>query len=279
MTELQPCAILANGPPCIITGGIHGIFEQCGNGACNAQVVDGKGGIVVTYAQYDATYTFFEVFHIACQTEYSHNLRCRCYVEPCLCRDAIAGTAQSGNDIAQRAVVDIEHPAPHHFFQPYAGGTVLIEIVVEQCGNQVIGRCHGVEVARKVQVDIFRGQYLCISATGSTAFHSEARPERRLTQSDDCLLAYIVQAHTQPYTHCGLAHTGFGGGNGCNKDKFVFGHFLVVYQTVRYFGDITAIVIHIVLGKSYPGGNFTNFFQLGFASNLRVCFHKHSLRL
>ena len=54
---------------------------------------------------------------------------------------------------------------------------MLIEIVVEQGANHVVGRGDGVEIAREVQVDALHWQHLCVSAACCSALHAEARTQ------------------------------------------------------------------------------------------------------
>ncbi len=62
-------------------------------------------------------------------------------------------------------------------------------MIVEHGGKQVVRRADGVKVAREVQIDVFHGHDLRISAARRAAFDAEYGAERRFAQRDDDLFA------------------------------------------------------------------------------------------
>ena len=96
---------------------------------------------------------------------------------------------------------------------------MLIEVVVEQGGNHVVGGSDGVEVTSEMEVDLLHGQHLSVSASGSSALHAEAGAKRRLAQSYACAATDGVKSESQTDAHCGFADTGTCGRDGCHKDE------------------------------------------------------------
>ena len=59
----------------------------------------------------------------------------------------------------------------------------VVDVVVQHRGQQVVGQLDGVEVAGEVEVDVLHRHHLGVAAAGRTAFHAEARAQRRLAQA------------------------------------------------------------------------------------------------
>jgi hypothetical protein len=56
-------------------------------------------------------------------------------------------------------------------------------------GEQVISERNRAEIAGEMQVDVFHRHHLRVAAACRAALHPEHGPDRRLTQTDDCVLA------------------------------------------------------------------------------------------
>ena len=84
---------------------------------------------------------------------------------------------------------------------------MLVDIIVEQGADGVMGRGHGMEVACEVQVDLLHRQHLGIAATSGTTLDTEAGTERWLSQGYNSLLADLVQSQRQTDAHGGLTDT------------------------------------------------------------------------
>ena len=95
----------------------------------------------------------------------------------------------------------------------------VVDVVVEQRRQQVVGQLDGVEVAGEVEVDVLHGHDLGIAAAGGAALHAEAGPQRRLAQADRGLLADAVQAVAQADAGGGLAFAGRRGRDGRDQHQ------------------------------------------------------------
>ena len=83
-------------------------------------------------------------------------------------------TAEGATEI-DCVVVHIENPAPKNFFQSETVCLILIQVIVEQRGNHVVCRGDRVKITRKMEVDLIHRKHLCISSSGSSPLHPEAR--------------------------------------------------------------------------------------------------------
>ena len=88
------------------------------------------------------------------------------------------------DDVAQRPVVDVEHPPPGDVVQVEAELVALVEVVVEHRRQQVVGGGDGVEVAGEVEVEQLHRDHLAVAAAGGAALDAERRAHRRLAQGD-----------------------------------------------------------------------------------------------
>ena len=258
---------------CLHEVGVDSILQQGYYCACHAKVVDSEWGVIIAHTKHDATDTSVEVIDVARKAEDRHNLRCGSDVEACLCGNAICRATKTRYDVTQRAVVHVEHAAPHNLLQTRLLRAVVVEVVIQERSDKVICRCDGVEVASEVEVDILRGQYLRIATTCCTTLHAEAGAQRWLTQRDDSLLADVVKTHTKADAHGSLTHTRLCCGDSGYKDKVTLSYLLVVDKAVRNLCDVLTVVEYLIIGEAYLCGYLTNILKLGLTSDLNICFH------
>ena len=109
--SVHKCGIVFDGLHQI---GLQGVFEQYGDSACHAQVIDGEGRALVGVAQDYVTHAAAQVVNIVSQAHYRHYFACRSDVEARLARHTVHAVAQAGHHIAQIAVVHVEHAFPGH---------------------------------------------------------------------------------------------------------------------------------------------------------------------
>ena len=103
------------------------------------------------------------------------------------------------------------------------------------------------EIARKVQVDVFHGDDLGVSAAGRAAFDAEAGSQGRFAQGDDGLLADLGEALGQADGRRGLAFAGRRRRNGRHQDqfaRFVLADF--VKQAVGQFGLVLTVHFQVI---------------------------------
>ena len=127
---------------------------------------------------------------------------------------------------------------------------MLVDIVVEQGTDGVVGRGHGMEVTGEVQVDFLHRQHLCIAATGSTSLDSETGSERRFPQGHGGLFPDFVQPQRQADADGGLADAGLRRTDGCHQDQTALLHLLLIDQRYRHFGHIPSVGLNILRGYS-----------------------------
>ena len=82
--------------------------------------------------------------------------------------------------MAQGAVVDVDDARPADGVRVDAQVVAVVQVVVEEGGDQVVRRGDRVDVAGEVEVEVLHGHDLAVAAAGRAALDAEDRPERRL---------------------------------------------------------------------------------------------------
>ena len=155
--------------------GSESVAQQYGDGTSHAEVFHSERLSVDSISQEDILDASAQVVLVFSKAEYGHNLRCRSDVEARLAHNAVGLAAHTRNDVAQTAVVYVEHTVPQHLAQGEPIVAVLIHIVIQESRDGVVCRCDGVEVASEVEVYLVHREHLSVSAATSSAFQSEYR--------------------------------------------------------------------------------------------------------
>jgi hypothetical protein len=164
--------------------------------------------LVARAADDDPAQPVLEVPEAGREAEDRHDFRGHDDVEAILAREAVSGPAEADRDLAQGAVIDVDHAPPAHAARVEVERIAVVDVVVDQRGEQVVGDRDRAEVAGEVEVDVLHRHDLRITAAGRAALHAEHRPERRFAQADERLLADAAECVTEPHGHRRLALAG-----------------------------------------------------------------------
>lgn len=200
--------------------GLDGVPQERHEGAGNAEFF-GKDGIARSgEADDDAVNTGAQVGKGFGQAENGHDLGGGGDVEAGL---ALGGTAWRGDDAAEGAVVDIHDALPGDLGGIQAAAA-LVEVVVDDGGQQIVRAGDRMEVAGEVKVDGFGGLDGAATAASGTTFAAEDGTHGGLTQGKGDTLTDFFQALGESNGDGGLAFTGEGGGDGGDENEApVFG--------------------------------------------------------
>ena len=122
-------------------------------------------------------------------------------------------------DLAQRAVVHVEHALPGDAADVDVERVAVVDVVVDQRRQQVVGRGDRREVAGEVQVDVGHRHDLAVAAAGRAALHAEDRAHRRLAQAGDGAASQPVQRVGEADRGGGLALAGRRRGQRGHQDQ------------------------------------------------------------
>ncbi len=161
-----------------VFGGLHdvwfeGVLEQGGDGAFIAQLPHIDRFSVEGEAHGDIADALLELVHVVCQAEDGHDLAGGGDVETVFAGEALLAAAEADDDLAQHAVVHVQHPFPGHAAGIDIERVIKINMVVHQCREGVVGGGDGMEVAREVEVDVLHRQHLAPASAGSSALDAK----------------------------------------------------------------------------------------------------------
>ena len=86
---------------------------------------------------------------------------------------AIGNAAERTNDLAQRAVVHVQHATPDDTARVHSQRIAPIDVIVDQCGEKVVRRSDGVKVAREMEIDVLHRHHLRVATAGRATLHAE----------------------------------------------------------------------------------------------------------
>ena len=92
-----------------------------------------------------------------------------------LARDAVLAPAEADDDVAERAVADVEDPRPEDPVRVDPERVLVVEAVVEERAGQVVRRPDGMDVAGQVEVEVLHRDDLAVAAAGRAALDPEDR--------------------------------------------------------------------------------------------------------
>ena len=213
----------------------------------------------------------FQVFQALALAQNRHNFRRRRNVEAPFPRNAPVFATQSDHDLAQGAVVHVHDPLPGNGAGVQPQRPLLgLQVVVDQGGQEVVGFLDGREVARKMEVDVFHGDHLGMTAAGGSAFDSEHRTQGRFPQGRCASQADVGQSVREAYADRGLAFSRRGGGNGRNQHQVRVFFAIGAKQLQGKFGLGAAVKFQSVCGEAYSTGNVNQGARRDAACNFQI---------
>src|SRR5207245_7323701 len=159
------------------------VLEQDRYRAGDPQVLRRDEAAVLALRHDDPPDPLPEVSEIAGERQDGHDLRGRRDDEARFARHAVLVAAEAGNDVAERAVVDIERPRPGD----EAGTNFELAVKdrrIDYGRQQVVRRLDGVDVTGEVEVDFLHGDDLRHAAAGAATLAADERPGRGLPQTE-----------------------------------------------------------------------------------------------
>ena len=171
--------------------GLERIFQQRRHSAFCAEIMRRDRFIVVGVGHHDLAQTLLQIGDGSCKAENGHDLGCDRDIEAVFTRHACLRAAKTAHDVAQLTIVHVHHALPRDAAHVDAEFVALLNMVIEHSCEQVVRSADSMKIAREVQVDVFHGNDLGISATCSAALHAKDGPERWLAQRDHGILAHL----------------------------------------------------------------------------------------
>ena len=245
--------------------GLDGVFEQRRHRALRLQIAHVNGFAATVPGDNHRAEAVFEVGQIAREAEGGHHFAGDGDVEAVRAQRAVHGFAEAADDVAQLAVVHINRAPPSDAFRVDVERVAVVDVVVDERGEGVVGGADGVEIAGEVQVDVFHRQHLRVAAASRAAFHAKDRAERGLAQGDDGALAETVERVGESDSDGGFAFARGRRVDGGDEDEFAGRAALR-----RDFRLVFAVVFELVFSDADFGGNGADGLHGGFAGDVGV---------
>ena len=248
-----------------------GILHEDGHSPFDAELA-GRDQIAVQVIGYgDVAHAFLEVHEVTGQAEGCHDFRCDSNHEVVFPRETADFAAHADDDVAQGPVVHVHDALPDDAAHVDAQGIALVDVIIDGCGQEVVGSRNGMHVAGKMQVDVFHRQDLGVTTAGSTAFDAEDRSQGRFAQSDDGFMTHVVQGLGQADGRQGLAFTGRRRRNGRDQDQFPIFVLREAFDGVkRNLCFIFSVEFQVIIGEADLVCNGRNRFQFRLLCNFDI---------
>ena len=144
-------------------------------------------------------------------------------VESVFALDAVGLRPKADVHLSQLAVIHVQTPAERDPVRIDAQFVALVDVVVNDRRQQVVGCGDRMHVPREVQVDVLHRHDLRIAAACSSALESEHRSKTWLPHGHHGVFSQQVQRISQADGGSGLAFTGFCRVDGRDQDQFAIG--------------------------------------------------------
>ena len=214
-----------------------------------------------------------QFLEVAREAEDRHHLRGDGDVEAGFARHAVRRPAEAGDDLAQRAIIHVEHAPPGDAARIDVELIAPIDVVVDERGEKVVRRGDGVEIAGEMQVDLLHRHDLRIAAAGGAPLHAEARAKRRLAQRDHGALADLPKAVAEPDRRRRLAFAGGRRIDGRDEDKLAVFRFRLAslgQEVEPDLADMASMRLERAFRDSGALGDRADGLELGGAGDLDI---------
>ncbi len=142
----------------------------------------------------DASEPLAQVGEVARDCDEPHDLARGGDVEAGLARRAVRAAAEAGDDVAEVPVVHVHAPPPRDRERVEPRRVAVMEVRVDQRGEQVVRGRDRMQVAGEVEVQVLHRDDLCVAAARRAALHAEDRAERGLAQAEHRSAAELAEA-------------------------------------------------------------------------------------
>jgi len=217
-----------------------GIFHEHGHGPFTAQLMDIDRIPIKVRANDDTAKTFLQVFNIMGQAKDGHDFGSNSNHEPVFAHKTAGFTAQADNNMTESTVVHIHDAAPGNLTGIDPQFIALMDMVVNHCGQQVVGSRNGVHIPREMQIDVIHRNNLRIAAASSTALDSKHRPQGRFAECYDGFFANLIKGLDKANARRGFTFPSRGRRDGRYKDQFPVGFLFQAFQYIK--GNLCFIV-------------------------------------
>ena len=227
--------------------GLMASLKQKGQCAGDFEVGDSNRFVIVGIGNNDFIDALFHVFQVGCQAEDGHHFRGHGDVEAAFAGNAVRFAAKTEHDAAQRPFVQVHDPPPGNAPGIDVQLIAVVDVVVDDRRQEIVGGGDGMNVTGKMQVDVFHRHDLGIAAACRSALDAETGSEGRLAKRDDDFFAELAQSIPDTYSIGGFSFAGRSRIDGRDQNHFAIGTVFDLFPDIQgYFGLIFSVKLKII---------------------------------
>ena len=151
------------------------VAQQHGHRAGDTEVLGGDRRPVRPRREHHPSEPGAQILEVRREGEDGHHLRGDRDHELGLARDAVLAATEPDDDVAQRAVADVDDARPEDAVRVDAERVLVVEAVVDEGAGQVVGGTDRVHVTGQVEVEILHRDDLAVATAGRAALDPEHR--------------------------------------------------------------------------------------------------------
>ena len=175
------------------------IFHKCRHRTFRMDIPCTNRLIIISVANNNAGKGLLHIFYGRCKTKNSHDFGCNSNIKAAFPGNAIHMSPQTDNDMPERTVIHIHNTVPDHTARINLKLIPLLDMIIRHGCKKIVSRRNGVEISRKMKINIFHRHYLGISASRRTALNAHTRPEGRFPKTNHDFLIKLCQRLSQTY--------------------------------------------------------------------------------
>ena len=259
---------------------LNSILKQESQSTGYIQLLSSNSTAITAVSYDDFSQTLLHILQIAGQAKNGHHLRGYGNIEACLSWYTMSLATKTNDHIAERSVVQIQNPLPSYTAYINIQRIALLDVVIYNCCQQIVGCCNSMKITSKMQVNVLHRNYLGIPAASSAALQTKTWPQGWLTESYRNLVSQLVESISQAHTGSGFTLTSRCRINGSNQNQLAV--WTILYLIPGIQGNlrfVLAVQFNIILCQTKLSSNFPNMLHLGFLRNFYVCFHSTTTSL
>ncbi len=241
--------------------GFDRLLEQQGHGTGGPQVVHGDRSVVAGIADGHAAEPGAQVLQPGGQAEYRHDLGSSGDLETGFPRHPVGRSAKADDHVAQRPVVHVHRAFEGDAPRINAQGISLVQVVVDQCHQQVVRAGYGMEIPGEMQVDLIHRKHLRLAAAGGPTLHAETRAHGGFTQGDHGFRSRSGQGITQAHHHGGFPFPRGCRGHAADQDHLSQAGTASSQQGRVDLGLVPAVRLHRSLRDPGRPGDLRNWLE------------------
>ena len=244
--------------------GFERLAQQHRHGAMRAQVARAHRRMLAGMGDDDIAEALLQIRETGGQAEDRHDLGGHDDIEAVLPRKSVAGTTQTAGDLPQSAIIHVDHALPAHAAYVYAELVTVVDVIVDERGEQIVGQGDRAEIAREMQVDVLHGHDLRIAAARRAPLEAKHRTLTRFAQADDGFPAESIQRIAQSYRGRRFAFAGRRRCHGRDEDQFAVRSGPELRRILqRDLGLVAAVGVDRIGGDAERRGDLRNGPQRG----------------